>query len=91
MEVIAAGQASQAGGCWGTELKIVSIKSKRDLELKELPRLLLDMEKDDSFELYMLEITFLVSLMVSTDRSDVMVLKNTFCTLGSLFSFLSLD
>ena len=39
----------------------------------------------------MLEITFLVSLMVSTDRSDVMVLKNTFYTLGSLFSFLSLD
>ena len=49
------------------------------------------MEKDDSFELYMLEITFLVSLMVSTDRSDVMVLKKTLCTLGSLFSFLSLD
>ena len=56
---------------------------EKGLELKELPRLLLDMEKEDSFELYMLEITFLVSLMVSTDRSDVIVLKNSFCTLGS--------
>ena len=49
------------------------------------------MEKDDLFELYMLEITFRVSLMVSTDRSDEMVLKKALCTLGSLFSFLSLD